>query len=465
MSVAACTLAPGTGRGRAAVVAVAETTGLEARNRLVGRKRSLTVGENDGWGGLVTAYPDDDDLDVDVDDGRFARITHTSDSPPTVYLEYLDGSAAHATSDSAIPLEVGTVVFISGSSMRPAPVELWSPDPQVAVVRLKHDDVTIVDTGGRWMSVPTVDTVDYGRGNTVHVTKAGVVRKLDEEPLRFVEVPDLDASVVADFRISAPEESFESLGGLDDVIDRANELIEVPLEHGDFLKEIGERPVRGVLLTGPAGTGKTLFARIMAAKSGAEFYLINGPEVLSKWYGQSEELIRMIFADARKQRSIVFFDEIDSVAGRRTDTAHEASNRVVTTLLTELDGFSGSQHELMVLATTNRPEDVDDALRRPGRLDWQIDFPLPDVPGRLDILRKTAVGKRVADDLPLDAVASRSDGWSGAELTSIWTEAALLAVQDGRDTIEVEDFLGGWERATTQRAVRAQTSRRGQVSR
>ena len=173
----------------------------------------------------------------------------------------------------------------------------------------------------------------------------------------------------------------------------------------------------------------------------------------------------MIFADARKQRSIVFFDEIDSIAGRRTDTAHEASNRVVATLLTELDGFSASEHQLMVLATTNRPEDVDEALRRPGRLDWQIEFRLPDEAGRTDILRKTAVGKRVADDLPLEAIASRSDGWSGAELTSIWTEAALLAVQDKRDQIEIEDFLGGWDRAATQRSVRAQTSRRGAVKR
>jgi transitional endoplasmic reticulum ATPase len=333
----------------------------------------------------------DDEIDVDVTDGRFARITHTSDSPPTVYVEYLDGTPGHATSDNPIPFEHGTVVFISGSSMRPAPHEMWKPDPQIAVVRLKLDDITIVDTGGRWMNVPTVDTVDYERGNTVHVTKNGVVRKLDDEPLRLIEFPDLIPSVVAKFKIPPPEESFDSLGGLDDVIDRANELIEVPLEHGDVLEKIGARPVRGVLLTGPAGTGKTLFARIMAAKSGAEFYLINGPEVMSKWYGQSEELLRMIFADARKQRSIVFFDEIDSIAGRRTETAHEASNRVVATLLTELDGFSASEHQLMVLATTNRPEDVDEALRRPGRLDWQIEFRLPDEAGRTDILRKIEI--------------------------------------------------------------------------
>jgi transitional endoplasmic reticulum ATPase len=407
--------------------------------------------------------PADDAIEVDVSpSGRFARVTFVSDSPPTVYFEFLDGTFGHATSDESIPFQVGAVVFVADSTMRAAPEKMWRPDPQIGVVRLKLPDVTVVDAGGRWMRVPTVSTVAYERGNTVDVTPDGVIRKLHDDPIRLIEFPDLDESVVAKFKIPPPAESFESLGGLDEVIDRANELIEVPLAHGDALDAIGARPIRGVLLTGPAGTGKTMFARIIAAKSGATFYLINGPEVMSKWYGQSEELIRMIFDDARKQRSIVFFDEIDSVAGRRTGTAHEASNRVVATLLTQLDGFASSEHPLMVLATTNRPEDVDEALRRPGRLDWQLDFPLPDLAGRMDILRKTAVAKRAAPDLPFEAVAARTENWSGAELTSIWTEAALLAVQDQRDQIEIEDFLGGWERASAQRTLRAQTTRRGE---
>jgi transitional endoplasmic reticulum ATPase len=405
----------------------------------------------------------DDEIEVDevTTGGRYARVTHVADSPPTVFFEFLDKTVGHASRDETIPLDVGTVVIVYSSSLRSVPDEAWNPDPQVAVVRLKLDDITILDTRGGWTQVPTVDDVEYDTGNTVLASDAGVTRKLDDDPLRYVDVGELNESVVAKFKIPPPEASFDSLGGLDDVIERARELIEVPLEHGDRLEKIGARPIRGVLLTGPSGTGKTLFARIMAAKSGAEFYLINGPEVLSKWYGQSEELLRLIFADARKQRSIVFFDEIDSVAGQRTDTAHEASNRVVATLLTELDGFAPGEHELMVLATTNRPEEVDEALRRPGRLDWQIDFPLPDLAGRADILRKTAVGKQIATNVPFDAIAVRSEGWSGAELTSIWTEAALLAVQDHRDRIEVEDFLGGWERAVAQRAVRAQTTRRG----
>jgi transitional endoplasmic reticulum ATPase len=341
-----------------------------------------------------------------------------------------------------------------------APDDTWRPEPHVAVVRLKLEDVTVVDLGGRWRCIPSLDGIEYERGNTVLVTNHGVVRKLDDDPIRSTDVPDLEAAVVAKFKVPPPPASFDSLGGLDDVIERARELIEVPMEHGDALKAIGARPIRGVLLTGPSGTGKTLFARIIAARSGATFYLVNGPEFMSKWYGQSEELLRMIFADARNQRSIVFFDEIDSVAGRRAETSHEVSNRVVATLLTELDGFSATEHQLMVLATTNRPEDVDEALRRPGRLDWQIEFPLPDERGRADILRKTAKSMEAAFDLPIDAVAQQSDGWSGAELTSIWTESALLAVQDRRKRIEIEDFVGGWQRASSQRAVRALTSRR-----
>ena len=245
--------------------------------------------------------------------------------------------------------------------------------------------------------------------------------------------------------------SFEDFGGLKQVVGRARELIELTLLKGDDLAEIGVKSIKGVLFTGAPGTGKTLLARIIAAQSGATFFEISGPEIFSKWYGQSEELLRKIFEKAaQKKKAIVFFDEIDSLAGQRDDQSHEASKRVVAQLLTLMDGFSSSSN-VIVIAATNRPQDLDRALLRPGRFDWEIEFPFPNTQDREDILRKTAREIRVTEPIPYEEVAKRSEGWSGAELAAIWKEASLLVVSDKRKSIGWEDFIGGFERVSRQR--------------
>lgn len=355
-------------------------------------------------------------------------------------------------------LNVGDVVLVHENQMTSLPADVWPEESWVGVVRVKRDDVSVVDSGGRWRLLPTTE-VDYRVGNTVQANESGVIRVLLDSPIRLLDVADLDSSVVAAFRSnpSSTDDSFDSIGGLDEVIERAKELIELPMTHRDKLRKIGARPVKGVLLTGPPGTGKTMLARIIAARSEATFYDIKGPEVFSKWYGQSEELLRLIFEDARTQeRSIIFFDEIDSVASHRSQDAHEATRRVVAQLLTLIDGFE-SDHNIIVLATTNRPEDLDSALRRPGRLDWEIDFPLPNLQGRRDILSKSATGKNFQAPLPFDLIAEKSEGWSGAELVAIWTESALLAVSDNRDVVLAEDFVGGWQRVDANRNIQAST--------
>ena len=194
-----------------------------------------------------------------------------------------------------------------------------------------------------------------------------------------------------------------------------------------------------------------MLGRIIAARANAVFYEISGPEIFSKWYGQSEEMLRKLFDDAAKQeRAIIFFDEIDSVAAQRDEDAPEASKRVVAQLLTLMDGFQ-PEHNVMVIATTNRPQDIDIALQRPGRFDWVIHFPLPNRSDREAILQVAARNLTTVGSLPHSYVAERTEGWSAAELTAIWTEAALLAVADDRAVLMTEDYLGGLERVMAQR--------------
>lgn len=397
-----------------------------------------------------------------VRSGSLVRVRSVNEDGRVVFFEHPNGAVGYATSSLPMEFAVGDLLIAGDDEFIPAPAELWRSDPWVGVVRLKLDDITVIDSGGRWQRVPTTNVVDYRRGNTVEVSDTnGVIRKLHDSPLKLVDI-DLDEAVVERFRSmpSSEEASFERVGGLDEVIERAQELIEVPMQASDKLARIGARPIKGVLFTGAAGTGKTMVARIIAARSGAAFYDINGPEIFSKWYGQSEELLRLIFEDARRQeKSIIFFDELDSVASQRSDEAHEATRRVVAQLLTLMDGFDPDEN-VVVLAATNRPGDIDEALRRPGRLDWQIEFPVPSRTGREDILRKSAVGKSVTPELPYSLVADRSEGWTGAELVAIWKEAALLAVTDERDVILSEDFIGGWQRVSSHRLLRQQTSRR-----
>jgi transitional endoplasmic reticulum ATPase len=202
-----------------------------------------------------------------------------------------------------------------------------------------------------------------------------------------------------------------------------------------------------------------MLGRIIAHQAKATFYLINGPEVISKYVGDSEKLIRAIFDDAElNQPAVIFFDEIDSIAMQRSDESHEMSRRLVGQLLTLMDGFN-KQTNIIVIATTNRPQDIDSALRRPGRFDWEIHFPLPSRDDREAILSVSSADLNVAPDLPHGIIADRTDGWSPAELTGIWRDAALLAVKDDRDVIITEDYFGGFERAAKQRQDRIATQK------
>jgi len=386
---------------------------------------------------------------------QIARVRAVSDDGLTVYLELRSGLTLTATTSAPLDYPVGTVVLVrpDEDEIDLAPDAVWPEEPWIGVVRLRLDDLTAVEVNGRVLRLPT-STVDYRVGNTVEGRdSAGVERVLSEKPIRVLDLPGIDDEVIAGFR-HAPQEdglSFDDFGGLPNIVQRAQELIELPLEKHKELARIGARPIKGVLFTGDPGTGKTLLARIIASRADAYFYEISGPEVFSKWYGESEELLRRIFEDAaRKPRSIIFFDEIDSVAGQRDDS-HEASRRVVAQLLTLMDGFDADQN-VVVVAATNRPQDIDRALLRPGRFDWKIHFPRPELDDREAILRVRARPLACHGELRLRRIAERTDGWSAADLALILSEAALLAVADGRDVLIEEDVIGGHGRVATGRA-------------
>ena len=392
--------------------------------------------------------------------GRLARVTVVGNDKRSGYLTFENGTTG-SFRNSIEEFSVGNVVLITGdvenngAEMRKVPTSAWPDRTWVGVVKIKLSDVTVIEYGGLARLVPTVTNVCYETGNTVQAGEMqGVTRVLSEKAINYLVLPEVDELAIDRFKVTLNGENelgFDVFGGLPKVVDRARELIEVQLRKSEALSAIGARPIKGVLFTGEPGTGKTMLARIIASQSGAEFYEISGPEIFSKWYGQSEELLRKLFDRAAEhEKAIIFFDEIDSVAGGRERESHEASKRVVAQLLTLMDGFKRNTN-VVVIAATNRPQDLDIALRRPGRFDWEIEFPYPDERDREDILTKTAQRFHTRDPLPHGVIAAKCTGWSAAELARILNEAALLAVADQRKQIYEEDYIGGFERVSRYR--------------
>lgn len=390
-------------------------------------------------------------MDVDFSEPRtVARVTHLSENGSTVYFELRNGQSCSSDNAGDAGLAVGDVVLIDleQGSLGKAPDDIWLNEHWLGVVKLVEERRVVLDVGGRLRILPRPSELSLSVGNTVEGRDPEhIVGVISEKPIKLLDFSSSDDVSPARFKQpTTGNASFEDFGGYPEIVDRARELINLPLERHEAYAQIGAQPIKGVLFTGPPGTGKTMLARIIADNAGAEFYLINGPEIVSKWLGESEELVRKIFEDAALQeRALIFFDEIDSIGSRRTDDAHEASRRLVNQLLTSMDSFR-SDSNVVVVAATNRLESIDPALRRPGRFDWEIDFPLPSRQDRDAILRVSARGLNIAEDLPHALVAERTDGWTPADLAAIWREAAPLAIRDDRECLLAEDYLGGFER-------------------
>ena len=298
--------------------------------------------------------------------------------------------------------------------------ERYLADALESVPLIKGDNVMVPYFGGRLTFqvigvTPTSDAVLVTQKTVFHIAEKG-------ETLRGV-----------------PQVTYEDIGGLTDEIKKVREMIELPLRHPEIFEKLGIEAPKGVLLYGPPGTGKTLLAKAVANESNAHFISISGPEIMSKFYGESEARLREIFKEAReKSPSIIFIDEIDSIAPKREEVTGEVERRVVSQMLSLMDGLE-ARGKVIVISATNRPNAIDPALRRPGRFDREIEIKVPDKKGRGDILAIHSRNMPLTDDVDMTKMAAVSHGFVGADLEYLCKEAAMKCLRRLLPEINLED--------------------------
>jgi proteasome regulatory subunit len=292
--------------------------------------------------------------------------------------------------------------------------------------------------------------------------KPGTRVALNQDTLAVIEVlhEAWDPLVSGAEVVEKPDVTYDSVAGLDEQIKTIREAIELPLLEPELFAEIGINPPKGILLVGPPGCGKTLLAKAVAHQTDATFIRMVGSELAQKYIGEGGRMVRELFSLAKeKSPSIIFLDEIDAIGAKRLDGSTSGDREVQRTLmqlLAELDGFD-SLEGVKIIAATNRPDILDDALLRPGRFDRIVTIPLPDASGRQDILTLHA-SKMSTSRVNLKAIVDKTEGYSGAELKAICVEAGMVAIRDKRNKITQSDFLLAVERIQTKKLTSGVTS-------
>ncbi|WP_297512250.1 CDC48 family AAA ATPase, partial [Thermococcus sp.] len=267
-------------------------------------------------------------------------------------------------------------------------------------------------------------------------TPAGIVQITEFTDFQVSEKPVKEVAKTATLGVT-----YEDIGGLKDVIQKVREMIELPLKHPEIFEKLGIEPPKGVLLYGPPGTGKTLLAKAVANEANAHFIAINGPEIMSKYYGESEERLREVFKEAEENApAIIFIDEIDSIAPKREETHGEVEKRVVSQLLTLMDGLK-SRGKVIVIGATNRPDAIDPALRRPGRFDREIEVGVPDKQGRKEILQIHTRGMPIEPEFRRDKVIEILEKFRGDERFRDVIDRAIEKVEKAKDEEEIKRAL------------------------
>lgn len=344
------------------------------------------------------------------------------------------------------------IVRIDGSIRNNAGIGI---DDKVVVSRIEAnlaDQITLAPTeplritGGEEYLGQLLDGRIVGRGDEISINVMNrridlVVTKVEPNAQAVIVNENTQITIseeVAKPQRNLPRVTYEDIGGLRGEIVKVREMIELPMKHPELFERLGIEAPKGVLLHGPPGTGKTLLAKAVANETNAHFISITGPEIMGKYYGESEERLRQIFEDAEKNApSIVFIDEVDSIAPKREEVTGEVEKRVVAQLLSLMDGME-SRGKVVVIAATNRPNAIDPALRRPGRFDREIVIGVPDSKGRLEILQIHTRGMPLEQDVDLQKLAASSHGFVGADLEALAKEAAMRSLRRVLPSIDLE---------------------------
>jgi transitional endoplasmic reticulum ATPase len=324
-------------------------------------------------------------------------------------------------------ISVRKIKAVAAEKVVVAPLEAIPPiderylaDALESVPLIKGDNVMVPYFGGRLTFQvigvnPAADAVLVTQKTVFHIAEKG-------ETLRGV-----------------PQVTYEDIGGISNEIKKVREMIELPLRHPEIFEKLGIEAPKGVLLYGPPGTGKTLLAKAVANESNAHFISISGPEIMSKFYGESEARLREIFKEAReKAPSIIFVDEIDSIAPKREEVTGEVERRVVSQMLSLMDGLE-ARGKVIVISATNRPNAIDPALRRPGRFDREIEIKVPDKKGRSDILAIHSRNMPLSDDVDMKKISAVSHGYVGADLEYLCKEAAMKCLRRLLPVLNLEE--------------------------
>jgi len=373
--------------------AVMDVLGITAGDviQIEGKKRTVAI----VWPG----YPEDANRGVIRIDGTIRRNAQTSIDEKVAIRKVPVKEARKITFAPTEPLRImGGEEFLSQSLEGRA---------------VTRGDVIQINVMGRRIDLVVVSYTPTSDAVLVHRTTEV---KISEKPVK-------------EGVSNIPKVTYEDIGGLGDEVKRVREMIELPLRHPELFERLGVEAPKGVLLHGPPGTGKTLLAKAVAGETNANFVTIGGPEIMSKFYGESEERLRDIFKQAQENApTIIFIDEIDSIAPKREEVTGETERRVVAQLLSLMDGLE-PRVKVVVIGATNRPNALDPALRRPGRFDREIEISPPHRDGRLEILQIHTRGMPLEDDVDLEDLADLTHGYVGADLSSLTREAAMHSLR------------------------------------